>query len=301
LKEYHIDGLAFSCVDSLSLNVEDQELLERFTSYLKKEFPDVILIGEKNIGDCSGFDFKWDRARKNDVVLYSQEDPFFRKFHHEKLTYFSTCSLGEKYIFPITCAEDSDKESFINNISGDYWQKFASARALLGYMMTVSGKKHTFMGTEIGQFCNWDRNGELDWFLLEYESHAKLQLYISKLNNFYLESKALWGTDNSEQSFKWIDANNRNQNIISYRRIDSKGNELMVIINFSPVVHESYQLGVTKMGEYIEVFNSDEIRFGGSGVINSEMLRADKSPYNYLPYSVSLRIPPLGMVILKHK
>ena len=193
------------------------------------------------------------------------------------------------------------KKSFLDKNSGDYWQKFAGARALYGYMMTHPGKKLFFMGSEIGQFREWDYEGEIEWFLLEYETHAKFQRYVAELNHLYLESPPLWQVDGSWAGFSWVDADNRDQSIVSYRRFAKDSSELEIIINFTPVAYENYVVGVAEAGEYEELINSDDKRFGGSGVVNRGALKTSAEGAHGLPNSLRLRIPPLGMTVIKRK
>ena len=157
------------------------------------------------------------------------------------------------------------------------------------------------MGNEIGQFREWNYADQIEWFLLDYEAHAKLQHYVAELNHFYLATPALWQIDDSWDGFQWIDADNREQSIISYRRIDRKGKEVLILINFTPVVRNDYLLGVPTPGIYEEVFNSDSEAFGGSGVVNLGNLNTTGIPWNHLADSVQLRIPPLGMCVLRLK
>jgi 1,4-alpha-glucan branching enzyme len=184
-------------------------------------------------------------------------------------------------------------------MTGDYWQKFASTRAFMGYMMTHPGKKLMFMGGEIGQFREWDYEGQIEWFLLDYDSHAKIQRFCAELNHLYLKTPALWQIDGSWDGFKWIDADNRDQSILSYRRIDKDGKEVVVLINFTPVTYEDYRLGVPVAGEYRELINSDDERYGGSGVVNTGALKSEKIPWNGLDNSIRLRVPPLAVTILR--
>ena len=157
------------------------------------------------------------------------------------------------------------------------------------------------MGTEIGQFCEWTPKKEVEWFLLEYDSHAKLQKYVSELNHFYLSSQPLWQNDVSWDGFKWIDPNNRNQSIISYRRIDLKGKELVVVINFTPVVYEDFSVGVSNSGTYAEIFNSDDPSYGGSGVLNKGDIKTEGVSCNFLKDSIKIKVPPLAMTVLQCK
>ncbi len=330
LDEYHIDGLRVDAVASmLYLDYDkrpgewvpniygDNKCLEaiaffqKLNSAIKERCPSAIMIAEESTAWANittfdngglGFDFKWNMGWMNDTLAYSEEDPLFRKYHHEKMTFSLTYAFGEKYILPISHDEVvHGKKSFLDRNPGDYWQKFAGTRAFMAYMMTHPGKKLMFMGGEIGQFREWDYAGEIEWFLLDYDAHAQIQLYSSELNHLYLENAALWQNDTSWDGFKWIDANNRNHSILSYRRIDKKGKELIVLINFTPVAREDYLLGVPYSGVYEEIFNSDSERFGGSGVINKGDIRTTGKAWNYLGDSVRLRIPPLGAVILRCK
>lgn len=165
--------------------------------------------------------------------------------------------------------------------------------------MTHPGKKLTFMGGEIGQFREWNFEDQLEWFLLDYESHAKLQRYFAELNQFYLKNSALWQCDDSWDGFRWIDPDNRDESVLSYRRIDRDGNEIIVLLNFTPIVREEFRIGVPVSGIYCEVFNSDDERFGGSGVVNPGEIRSESVPQNGLEQSLTLRLPPLGATFFK--
>ena len=329
-RNYHVDGLRVDAVASmLYLDYDkkpgewipnvygDHRCLEaiaffkKLNSYIKKEFPDVLMIAEESTAwanltgfehDGLGFDMKWNMGWMNDTLSYAALDPIYRKYHHEKLTFSLTYAFSEKYLLPISHDEVvHGKKSFLDKMSGDYWQKFASARAFLGYMMTHPGKKLLFMGSEIGQFKEWDHNGSVEWFLLNYEAHAKLQYYVAELNHFYLQTPALWEIDHSWEGYQWIDPDDRSQSIISFRRIDEKGREVIVLINFTPVAREDFLLGVPSAGIYEEVFNSDREEFGGSGVVNLGDLNSTAEACHYFENALTLRVPPLGMLILKCK
>ena len=330
IKQYHIDGLRVDAVASMlyldydkkpgewvpniygnNRCLEAVSFFQKLNRCVKGQFPDVWMIAEESTAwpnvtrfedDGLGFDMKWNMGWMNDTLAYAKEDPIFRKYHHEKLTFSMTYAFGERYVLPISHDEVvHQKRSFIDKMLGDYWQKFAGARAFFGYMMTHPGKKLSFMGNEIGQFGEWNASAELDWFLLEYESHAKLQHYVSELNQLYLETPSLWQCDDSWDGFQWIDADNREQSLIAYRRIDRRGKEVIVVINFTPVARENFLLGVPFAGTYAEIFNSDSDEFGGSGVCNLDDLKTTGTPYHNLDNSLRLRIPPLGMVILRCK
>ena len=330
IEKYHVDGLRVDAVASMMYldydrlpgqwvpNVNgDNKCLEaiaffqKLNGWLEGKHPDVMMIAEESTAWANvtkfadgglGFDAKWNMGWMNDTLSYISEDPLFRKYHHDKMTFALTYSFNEKYILSVSHDEVvHGKRSLIDKMWGDYWQKFAGVRAYLGFMMTHPGKKLLFMGSEFGQFIEWKYDSQLDWFLLDYESHSKLQHYVAELNQFYLSTPALWQKDDSWDGFRWIDPDNRDQSIFSYRRIDAKGREYIVLINFTPVVREDFLLGVPSSGIYQEVLNSDDLRFGGSGVINSEDMKTTGVAWNYQPDSVKLRVPPLGMSILKLK
>ena len=328
LEHYHVDGLRVDAVASMIYldydkrpgewipNVYgDNRCLEaiaffrKLNSCIKEKHPDVLMIAEESTawanvttfdGGGLGFDMKWNMGWMNDTLSYAQTDPVYRKYHHDKLTFSLTYAFSEKFVLPISHDEVvHGKKSFLDKMSGDYWQKFASARAFLAYMMTHPGKKLLFMGCEFGQFREWDYASGIEWFMLDYESHAKLQRYTAELNHFYLENPPLWECDDSWGGFQWIDADNRDQSIVSYRRIDRAGKELIVLINFTPVVRKKFLLGVPYSGVYEEIFNSDAVDFGGSGVCNPDALKTTGKAWNGCPDSLHLEVPPLGAVILR--
>ena len=283
----------------------------KLNSHVKGAFPDVLTIAEESTawGNVTtfengglGFDMKWNMGWMNDTLSYAERDPVHRKYHHDEVTFSMTYAFGERYVLPISHDEVvHGKKSFLDKMSGDYWQKFASTRAFMGYMMTHPGKKLMFMGGEIGQFREWDYEGQIEWFLLDYDLHARLQRYVAELNHLYLRSPALWQIDGSWDGFRWIDADNRDASVLSYRRIALDGKELIVLINFTPVVYEDFRVGVPEGGNYKEIFNSDDERFGGSGVVNTVARPAEDIPCNGLDYSVNLRIPPLGITVLQRE
>ena len=330
LREFHIDALRVDAVASMIYLDYDKRpgewvpnrdgsnrceeaiaFFRKLNMHIKGEFPDVLMIAEESTAWANlttfdngglGFDAKWNMGWMNDTLSYAELDPIYRKYHHEKINFSLTYAFGEKYILPISHDEVvHGKKSFLDKSSGDYWRKFAGARALFGYMMTHPGKKLMFMGSEIGQFREWDYEGEIEWFLLEYGAHAKFQRYVAELNQLYLASPELWQVDDGWDGFAWVDADNRDQSIVSYRRIAKDKSELEIIINFTPVAYEDYVIGVSEAGEYEELINSDDERFGGSGVVNKGVLVAEDEGAHGLPSSLRLRIPPLAMTIIKRK
>ena len=330
LEEFHIDALRVDAVASMIYLDYDKRpgewvpnsdgsnrcaeaiaFFRKLNSHIKGAFPDVLMIAEESTAWANvttfengglGFDIKWNMGWMNDTLDYAQLDPIYRKYHHDKINFSLTYAFGEKYVLPISHDEVvHGKKSFLDKMSGDYWQKFASARAFLGYMMTHPGKKLFFMGSEIGQFREWDYEGEIEWFLLEYETHAKFQRYVAELNHLYLESPQLWERDDSWGGFSWVDADNASQSIVSYRRFSANGDELQIIINFTPVAYENFRIGVPYDDQYEEIFNSDDVRFGGGGVVNTGVLKSQNIGAHGLDYSINMRMPPLAMSILKRK
>ena len=167
--------------------------------------------------------------------------------------------------------------------------------------MTLPGKKLNFMGAEIGQFREWDYDGEIEWFLLEYEMHAKFQRFVAELNHFYLSQKALWEMDDGWDGFRWIEPDDREQSVISYRRIAKDGSELIVAINFTPATYREFLIGTNQKGAYEEIFNSDAERFGGSGVVNFCPIATTGKGMNGCGDSIKIKLPPLSIVVLRKK
>lgn len=327
-EKYHADGLRVDAVASmLYLDYDrlpgewvpnvygDNRCLEaisffkKLNGHMAERFPDVLMIAEESSAWANltgfdngglGFSFKWNMGWMHDALDYIAEDPLFRKHDHNRLTFSLTYAFAEHYILPVSHDEVvHGKKSLLDRMHGDYRQKFATARAFAVYMITHPGKKLSFMGNEIGQFREWDDAGQIEWFLLDYEAHARYQFFWSELNHLYLESSELWSDDGGWDGFKWINANDAELSVYSYRRIGRDKKELIIILNFTPVVRENYMIGVPINTEYSEILNSDDEKYGGSGVVNRKPLKPDENGADGLPYSINLTLPPLGAVILK--
>lgn len=327
---YHVDGLRVDAVAAMlyldydrepgewvpnvygdNKNLEAIAFFQKLNGFMREEYPDVMMIAEESTSWSKlthweegglGFSLKWNMGWMNDVLAYEAIDPLFKKYDHNKTTFSLTYCFGEKYVLPISHDEVvHGKKSLLDKMPGEYEQKFANTRAFLTYMMTHPGKKLMFMGGEIGQFREWDYKGQIEWFLLQYESHAKLQLFFAEMNHFYLEHPALWEDDGSWDGFQWINPDDSDRSILSYRRIGQNGEELTVVVNFTPVVYENYEIGVSHGGYYEEIFNSDDERFGGSGVGNSKSLRATKKSFREYEHVLRMTVPPLGACILRRK
>jgi len=232
--------------------------------------------------------------------MYMSLDPYFRCHNHDKLTFAMMYAFSENFVLPISHDEVvHGKRSLINKMPGEYADKFASMRVFLGFMMSHPGKKLLFMGSEFGQFIEWNYKNELDWLLLDYESHRTLKKYVKSLNHFYKENPAFWQLEDSWDGFQWICTDDNTQNIVAFRRIDKNGNQIAVVCNFAPVLRQDYKIGVPNAEYYTEVFNSDSVEFGGGGVCNKGKLKCVKTPMHGMGQSLSISIPPLSVMYFK--
>ena len=330
IEKYHADGLRVDAVSSMiyldydrapgdwtpneygdNRCLEGIDFLQKLNRTVKELHPDVMMIAEEssawpgvtsNEGQGLGFDLKWNMGWMNDTLWYASTDFKYRPDNHSKLTFPMVYAFNERFVLPISHDEVvHGKRSFLDKMQGDYWCKFAGARAFEVYRMTCPGKKLTFMGSEIGQFREWAHDGQVEWFLLDYESHAKHQFFCSELNDLYLRSPQLWEVDDGWKGYQWIDPDNSKDSIISFRRIAKNGSELTVVINFTPKTYENFFLRTAQAGVYEEIFNSDDEKYGGSGVTNMGVQFESTRDKEFGKYSegIRLRVPPLGAVILK--
>ncbi|MGI6710050.1 MAG: 1,4-alpha-glucan branching protein GlgB [Bacilli bacterium] len=324
--KFHIDGLRVDAVASMlyldydrkewrpnvfggNHNLEAIDFFKTLNTEVFKYYPNVMMIAEESTDFANvtkpvylnglGFNFKWNMGWMNDVLRYFQTDPIFRKYEHNKLTFSLHYAFSENFILPISHDEVvHGKKSLLDKMPGTYEQKFANLRAFLGYMMTHPGKKLLFMGQEFGQFIEWDHSKEIDWLLLQYEAHKEMQTYVKNLNKFYLSNNCLWEDDYSWDGFKWIACDDSNNNCISYRRINKNKDELVIAINFSGLNCENYFLGVPA-GKYKEVFNSDDVKYGGYGHLNTKVISTQNFSIHGFDTSISITIPALSIVIFK--
>jgi 1,4-alpha-glucan branching enzyme len=250
-------------------------------------------------GGGLGFTYKWNMGWMNDTLSYMAEDPLHRKYHHDKMTFGLVYAFDENFVLPLSHDEVvHGKRSIIGRMPGDFWQQFANLRAYYAFMYAHPGKKLLFMGNEIGQYQEWRHDQSLDWHLLDYPLHAGVQHLVRQLNQLYKATPALYQVDFNGSGFEWIDWNDRDNSVLSWLRRDTSGNFVVVICNMTPVVREEYYVGVPQGGDYVEILNTDDEQFGGSGVANGPV-RSTGTPQHNRPDSLCLRLPPLATLILK--
>lgn len=318
LNYYHIDGIRVDAVASMlyldydkkrgewipnkngdNKHLEAIAFLQKLNTAVFKEHPNTIMIAEESTAwpmvtkppydGGLGFNYKWNIGWMNDTLEYVQLNPFFRKDNHNKITFSFMYAFSENFILPISHDEVVyGKKSLINKMNGDYDQKFDALRAFYGYLMAHPGKKLTFMGTEIGQFAEWDNTRQIEYDLLRFEKHQKLQNYVKALNWFYLTHSELFEVDASWDGFEWIISNDTRNNVVVFSRSNKQGEKLIVVCNFSPVKLSNYRAYVEK-GTYKELFNSDNVEFGGSGVTNGQIktkVDENNKSSNYLELTI---------------
>lgn len=334
INEFHIDGLRVDAVSNMLYldygreygewepniyggngNLEAIAFLKELNTIIKNDGKGAITVAEESTSwegitkpvkeGGLGFDYKWNMGWMNDTLSYIELDPIYRKYHHNKMNFSMMYNYSEKFILPISHDEVvHGKKSLINKMWGDDWKKYAGLRLYASFMMGHPGKKLMFMGCEFGQFVEWREWEELQWNVIEeFDIHRKTKEYFKALNHFYLDNSSLWSLDYEEKGFKWIDADNSEQGVFSFMRIGkNKKEKLIFICNFTPEVYYDFKVGVPKLGEYVEVFNSDSLEFGGAGnIMGDSILKAREERFKDFDYSISVKVPPLGTLVLKVK
>ena len=327
LEQYHADGLRVDAVSSMLYldygrqdgqwmpnihggheNLEAVDFLQALNTAIFADHPDVLMIAEEATSwpkvthpvdqGGLGFNFKWNMGWMNDVCHYLKTDPLFRQYSHQDLTFSLMYAFSENYILPISHDEVVHmKGSLMGKMPGWDGQKFGAVRGFWGYMLTHPGKKLLIMGSELGQFNEWHYEHSLDWHLLRYEPHQKLQAFFKAANAFYLSHPALWEQDDSWQGFQWLQADDAQSNVLAYLRRAQDGQFLLVLCNFSPVHRPLYRVGVPQAGEYTLVFNSEWPQFGGCGLGDSTPICTQPFPFHGQEQSLEIDLPPTGCVI----
>ena len=332
IKEFHIDGIRVDAVsnmiylsygkesdewianeDGSNTNSYAIEFLKELSEAINSKEKGIILAAEESttypditkpvLDGGLGFNLKWNLGWMNDSLKYVEVEQCERAGEHNKLTFAMMYNHTENFILPISHDEVvHGKKSLLNKMAGDYWNKFAGIRTFMGYMIGHPGKKLMFMGCEFGQFIEWCDTTQLDWKLInEYEMHKNTQEYFKDLNLLYLENNALWELDHEHSGFEWIEADNREQSIYIFKRQGIDGQVLIFICNFTSKYYENYIVGVPLSGEYIEILNSDNSKYGGSGKVNEGIIKSIESSYQNMEHSININIAPMATMILKFK
>ncbi len=330
LEKYHIDGLRVDAVASMLYldyarregewipnqyggkeNIEAIDFLRRFNERVYEEHPDVMTIAEEStswpmvsrptyLGGL-GFGYKWNMGWMHDMLDYTSKEPVYRSYHHDRITFSMLYAFTENFVLPFSHDEVVHlKGSMIGKMPGDDWQKFANLRLLYGYMTGHPGKKLLFMGGEIGQWSEWSHDHSIEWHLLEFPLHKGLQRWVRDLNTFYRGNTAVHQVECDHHGFEWIDCNDHGASTITFLRRGHNPDDIVVFgCNFTPVPRHNYRIGVPRGGWYKEVLNSDAELYGGSGQGNSGGVEAAPAPMHGRTHSLTVTLPPLGMVVFK--
>ena len=330
LGEYHADGLRVDAVASMLYldysrkpgqwiankfggreNLEAVEFLRQLNVAIYEHYPDVQTIAEEStawpmvsrptyVGGL-GFGYKWDMGFMHDTLGYFQQDPVFRKYRHNQLTFRGVYAFSENFILPLSHDEVAQgKGSLLTKMPGDDWQKFANLRLLFGYLWAQPGKKLLFMGAEFGQWQEWSHDRSLDWHLTEEPRHGGLQRWVGDLNRIYRQEPALYEGDSVPATFAWVDCCDAEQSTLSWLRRDQAGRSvLLVVCNFTPVVRRNYRLGVPSTGHWREVLNSDATHYGGSGQGNFGGLHTAPFQSHGRAQTLVMTLPPLAIIMFR--
>ena len=335
LREYHIDGLRVDAVASMLYldymrdpgewdanqyggreHLEAVDFLRQLNEAVYDQVPGTITIAEEStswplvsrptyVGGL-GFTLKWNMGWMHDMLEYMHLDPIYRRYHHNNITFSLMYAYSENFVLPLSHDEVVHlKGSMITKMPGDLWQKFANLRAFYGYMWGHPGKKLLFMGGEFGQWHEWDHRQSLDWHLLASPSdprHRQLLDFMRDLNQMYHNEPALNILDSDPEGFSWIDPHDSDNSVISFmRRSKDAQDTLIFVCNFTPIPRYGYRLGVPEAGDYYEVINSDDGRYGGSGLVNNQAMPSGAMYWQSCPHSILLTLPPLATVVLKYR
>jgi 1,4-alpha-glucan branching enzyme len=329
LEVFHIDGLRVDAVASILYldysrevgewepnihggreNLEAINFLQEVNATAYKRNAGIVMIAEESTSFPGvthptsegglGFGIKWNMGWMHDSLQYIEEDPMYRSYHHNDITFSFLYAFSENFMLPISHDEVVyGKGSLLGKMPGDQWQKLANVRAYLTFMWAHPGKQLLFMGSEFGQPSEWSEERSLDWWILDQPAHRGLLKLVSQLNRVYREEPALWSQDNTPAGFEWIDGGDAEHNVVSFLRWDTAGNPVAVLINFSGNPVGPYRVGLPFAGEWDEILNSDADDFGGSGVGNFGRVTAIDEPWGGRPASAEITLPPLAGLWLK--
>ncbi|MFC5270206.1 1,4-alpha-glucan branching protein GlgB [Adhaeribacter terreus] len=332
IEKYHADGLRVDAVASMLYldysrnhgewipnehggreNLEAIAFIREFNDAIQQAHPDAITIAEEStafpgvsrpayIGGL-GFNMKWMMGWMHDTLHYLEMEPIFRQYHQGQITFSIIYAFAENFMLPLSHDEVVyGKGALVRKMPGDEWQQFANLRMLYGYMYGHPGAKLLFMGGEFGQTSEWAHESSLEWHLTQYPLHNGVQVLLQKLNHIYKHEKALYERSFEAEGFEWVDFHDAANSVISFlRKGKSDKEQILIVCNFTPVPRENYRIGVPKKGCWDEIFNSDATEYGGSGVINGIDLKAENFPMHGRDFSLSLTLPPLGVIYLKYR
>ena len=330
MDKYHVDGLRVDAVASMLYldygrregqwipnrfggkeNLDAVHFLRTLNEHVYGAYPDTMMIAEEStswpqvsrpiyLGGL-GFGLKWNMGWMHDVLSYMSQDPVYRNYHHNEITFSLVYAFAENFVLPFSHDEVVyGKGSMIRKMPGDDWQKFANLRLLYGFMFGHPGKKLLFMGDEFGQWSEWNHDASLEWNLLEHPSHAGLKRWVRDLNTLYRGEPLLHTMDFDSAGFEWVDCKDFQRSIISFlRRGQNPSDQLLFVCNFTPVVRQNYRVGVPLEGHWKEILNSDAPLYGGSGQGNFGGLSTVPLPIHGRPFSLNMTLPPLGIVIFR--
>ena len=328
LEEFHIDGLRVDAVASMLYrdysrephdwvpnihggreNLEAIDFLRHLNTLTHDQCPGTLIMAEESTAwpmvsrpvhmGGLGFSMKWNMGWMHDSLEYMRNDPIYRQYHHNQLTFALIYAFTENFILPFSHDEVvHGKSSMLYKMPGDEWQRFANLRLLYTYMFTQPGKKLLFMGCEFAQGQEWDHSRSLDWYVLDYPYHQGVQKMVTDLNQIYRQSSALHRYDFEGQGFEWLDCNDAAHSVLSYLR-KSENETIIVALNFTPIVRSHYRLGVAQLGNYQIIFNSDSEFYSGSNVHNELSIVAEPTPWMGKPYSIAVNLPPLAGLLIR--
>jgi 1,4-alpha-glucan branching enzyme len=330
LEQYHLDGLRVDAVASMLYldygrrdgawipnryggkeNLDAIAFLRELNEEVSQQFPDALMIAEEStswpmvsrpahLGGL-GFDYKWNMGWMHDILDYTSQDPIYRSFHHHRLTFSMMYAYSERFVLPFSHDEVvHGKGSMLRKMPGDDWQKFANLRLLYGYMYGHPGLKLLFMGSEFGQWREWNHDTSLDWHLLEQAPHAGLLRWVRDLNTFYRGAPSMHELDDDPSGFEWIDCNDHTLSVVSFLRRGHAPDELTLFVcNFTPVPQHNYRIGAPLGGLWRERLNSDATLYGGSGQGNIGGVEAAPLPRFGRPHSLTITLPPLAIVAFR--
>lgn len=327
-EEYHVDGIRVDAVSSMlylnygrkegeftpnrdggTLNLDAIDFLRKMNNTIHSAYPGVVTIAEESTAfplvsappeeGGLGFSMKWDMGFMHDTLDYMKLDPYFRSWNHNKITFSMIYAFSENFVLAYSHDEVvHGKCSMINKMPGNYEEKFASLRVLYGFQFAHPGKKLTFMGSEFGQFIEWNWQQPLDWLLLEYPKHGQLRDYMRELNRLYCEHGAFYRQDHSWDGFQWLNVDDAGRSSVAFLRSPdhNHGKRFVCVFNFTPVTYEHFVFGMPAHGYLNEFLNSDDTRFGGSGIHNIGTIHTKREAFNDFPYSASVTLPGLSAV-----